>query len=274
MAKFFEFFEANKNLGFWIIGLVSLFILFRIFLPSFYIVNAGERVIIFNSFTGLSDKIEREGFHFKNPWFDKALFYNIRDTGYDIETTASSKDLQNVHVKLRFIYAPVEKALTNIHRELGQNYADIVFPSISKEVLKAVIAKYTAEQVITKREEVSSFIKEDIIGRALKYGIKVRDVAFADVEFSKAYADAIEQKQVAEQQLEASRKQAEAAMVRAKGEAESARIINEASSASENFIELRKIEAQKEIAKTLATSQNVIYLPANSVMMLNPTNKK
>lgn len=269
-----EYFRNHKSI-YNLIGIILfLFIIFYLITPSFYIVNAGERVIIFNSFTGLSDKVEKEGFHFKNPLFDKTLFYNIRDTGYDIETTASSKDLQNVHVKLRFIYAPVEKALTAIHRELGQNYADIVFPSISKEVLKAVIAKYTAEQVITKREEVSSFIKEDIVNRALKYGIRVRDVAFADVEFSKAYADAIEQKQVAEQQLEASRKQAEAAMVRAKGEAESARIINEASSASENFIELRKIEAQKEIAKTLATSQNVIYLPANSVMMLNPSKNK
>lgn len=235
---------------------------------SCYVVQPGERSITFSTFSGLQKEIGQEGFHFKNPVCHSVIVYQIRDRGYDIETTAASKDLQNVHVKLRFIYSPKETSLIQIHKELGPNYADIVFPSISKEVLKSVIAKYTAEQVVTKREEVSDFIKQDIISRAAKFGIGVRDVALADVEFSRVFSEAIEQKQVAEQQLEASRKQAEAAIVKARGEAEAARIINSASQASENFIELRKIEAQKEIAKTLASSNNVIYLPNNAVMMM------
>lgn len=251
-------------------GLFFAFLFFASLNPVF-IITPGNRAIIFNSVSGLKSQVYGEGLHFRIPFLENIIVYSLRQQAFDIETTAASKDLQNVHVKLRFLYSPIESQLVSIHKSLGPNYASTVFPSISREVLKAVIATKTAEEIITQREEVSNSIRTAITERAKAYDIKIYDVALADIEFSQTFTDAIERKQVAQQELEASRKQAEGAIVKAKGEAEAARIINESSKSSPAFIELRKIEAQKEIAQTLSKSQNVIYLPSNTILM---TDKK
>ena len=260
--------EKSKLNDFLIPGIGLIFALFFIsWLNPVFIVNSGDRVIIFNTVSGLKNEVYGEGLHFKLPFIEKLFTYNVRRQAFDIETMAASKDLQNVKVKLRFLYSPIEKKLPILHKDLGPDYANTVFPSISKEVLKSVIANKTAEEVITQREYVSRAIKDAIELRAKSSNIEIYDVALADVEFSHAFTEAIESKQVAQQEFEASKKKAEAAVVKAKGEAEAARTINEASKSSPAFIDLRRIEAQKEIAQILSTSANVIYLPNNAVLM-------
>lgn len=236
-------------------------------LNPIFVVTPGNRAIIFNSVSGLHKQSYGEGLHLKQPFLDSVITYSLRQQAFDVETTAASKDLQNVHVKLRFLYTPREDKLVTIHKQIGPDYKDTVFPSISREVLKSVIATKTAEEIITQREDVSRHIKENITLRAKEFNIEIFDVALAEVQFSQTFTDAIERKQVAQQEFEASKKLAEAAVVKARGEAEAARTINEASKSSPAFIELRKIDAQKEIAQTLAKSSNVIYLPANTILM-------
>jgi regulator of protease activity HflC (stomatin/prohibitin superfamily) len=258
--------KNNFGIVYIVVGILVALIFFASLNPVF-IISPGERAIIFNSVSGLKGDIYGEGLHFKLPFVEKVILYSLRQQAFDIETIAASKDLQNVHVKLRFLYSPIEQDLVKIHKSLGQDYANTVFPSISREVLKSVIATKTAEEIITQREVVSTSIRTAITDRAKAYNIRIHDVALADIEFSQTFTDAIERKQVAQQEFEASKKQAEAAIVKAKGEAEAARTINESSKSSPAFIELRKIEAQKEIAQTLSKSSNVIYLPSNTVLM-------
>ncbi|MDJ0625180.1 MAG: SPFH domain-containing protein [Candidatus Caenarcaniphilales bacterium] len=257
----------NSKLAYIIGGVIFLFLFFAWINPIF-VVQPGVRAIIFNKISGLGDTVYGEGLKFKQPFFDDVIFYSVVRQPFDVETTAASKDLQNVKVKLRFLYSPKEDKIPLIHKELRQGYADTVFPSITREVLKAVIAKKTAEEIVTQREEVSRLIRDSITQRAKDFNINIYDVALAEVEFSPTFTEAIERKQVAQQDLEASRKKAEAAIVKARGEAEAARIINEASRSSPAFIELRRIEAQKDIAATLARSSNVTYLPSNTLLNL------
>lgn len=244
-----------------------------LYFSSVFWTQTGEVTLIFNSVSGLKNEVFREGAHFKNPFLERAVTYDIKEHRYDIKTVAASKDLQDVTVDLTFLYAPMPERVPNIHKTFGPEYENRVFPPICQEVLKSVISENTAEQVITKRQIVSENIKQRIIERARQYDILVKEVALADVDFSAEFTHAVERKQVAEQELETSKRVAQAAVAKAEGEAKAAQIINQASQTSPAFLELRRLETAEKIASTLAHSQNVIYLPSNTTMLLQAKGK-
>jgi len=260
-----EYYPMNDKLK---LGYVIAAIFFGIFffglLNPVFTVGSGERAIIFNRFYGLKKTTYGEGLHIKVPFVEETIYYDIRKQPYDVEaTSAASKDLQDIKVDLRFLYRPSVDKLAAIHRDLGPNYPKKVFPSITREVTKAVIATKTAEEVITQREDVSRRIRDAITERASTYNIEIEDVAISDIKFSTTFSEAIEQKQVARQQEEASRLKANAN-----------RILTESLRNSPELIELKKIEAQQKIAETLSTSSNVVYIPNDMVLMMQPIGSK
>ncbi len=151
-------------------------------------------------------------------------------------------------------------------------------PSLGNEVLKSVVAQYDAGELITQREIVSKKVREALVLRAQDFGIVLEDVAITHLAFSHEFTLAIESKQVAQQDAERSKflvmkvkkkkkkaeQEKEAAIIRAEGESEAAAMIAKAMNNGTGFLELRKIEAAKDIAETLSKSRNVIYLPGGS----------
>ncbi len=246
-------------------GLVLLFFLVN----PFFVVESGYRGIVFNPLSGMTGKVYGEGIHYKLPFLERVYIYSIRKDSELIDTEAASKDLQNVNVKLNVFFSPVASRLIDLHTQLGPDYVQKIIPSISKESIKAVLALKTAEEIISEREDVSRRIRESITERARPYNLQIHEVTFDELQFSSAFITAIERKKIAQQEFEESKSKSQAAVEKARGEAEAARIINQASSQSPAFIELRKIEAQKEIAATLAASQNVVYLPSDTILMLD-----
>ena len=92
--------------------------------------------------------------------------------------------------------------LPKIHREVGPDFRDRVLPSLGNEIMKAVVAQYNAEQLLTEREKVSQRISELLEERAEKYHIKLDDVSITHLAFGTDFNNAIEQKQVALQRAE------------------------------------------------------------------------
>merc|ERR1712032_1055293 len=145
-------------------------------------------------------------------------------------------------------------------------------PSIGNEVLKSVVAQYDAAELLSKREEVSKRIKRELVKRAEQFYLTLDDVAITHLTFGSEFMKAIEQKQVASQEAERQQwvvKKAEqermAVVTRAEGEAEAAQIITKAMEKTGNaIIEVRRIDAGKEIAGKLAGSRNITYLPGGS----------
>merc|ERR1719517_312188 len=240
-------------------------------------VDGGERVVILNMFSGVEDKVRSEGTHFKVPWLMQPKWYNIRLRPKLIQTTTGTKDLQTVTIHCRMLFKPEIAGLPTIHKTLGEDYDERVLPSIANEVMKATIAQYNAEQLLTQREHVSGEIREAIVKRAKQFNILMDDVSITHLTYGKEFARAIEDKQVAEQEAERqkfivqrSEQERQATVIRSEGEAEAAQMISEAlKEHGSGLIEVRRIDAAKDIADALSKSPNVMYLPAGQQMLLN-----
>lgn len=179
-----------------------------------------------------------------------------------------------VDISIRVLYKPDITSLPQIYRELGHDYDERVLPSIVNEVLKSVVAQFNASQLITQREKVSLLVRQRLLERAQGFHIKVDDVSITSIQFSELFASAVEQKQIALQQaqraaflVDKARQEKESIILRAEGEAKSARLIGEAVAQNPAFLQLRRIEAAREIAGTLTKSQNRIMLNSENLLI-------
>ncbi|WMV53321.1 hypothetical protein MTR67_046706 [Solanum verrucosum] len=248
---------------------------------SLYTVDGGQRAVLFDRFRGVIDDTVGEGTHFLVPWLQKPFIFDIRTKPHTFSSVSGTKDLQMVHLTLRVLSRPEVSRLPYIFKNLGLEYDEKVLPSIGNEVMKAVVAQFNADQLLTERPQVSALVRESLIRRAKDFNIVLDDVAITHLSYGAEFSKAVEQKQVAQQEAERSKfvvmkaeQERRAAIIRAEGESESAKLISDATAAAGmGLIELRRIEASREVASTLAKTPNVAYLPkqGNMLLGLSPT---
>ena len=148
--------------------------------------------------SGVQHGICKEGLNFVIPWFQRPIIYDVRTRPKLINSTSGSKDLQMVEIALRVLYKPDANNLPFVYRRLGQDFDERVLPSIVNEVTKAVVARFNASELLTKREEVSAMIHTMLNERAADFKILLDDVSITHLAFSKDYTAAVEAKQVSE----------------------------------------------------------------------------
>ena len=210
-----------------------------------------------------------EGTHLRIPFVTFPTSFDVRLRPRVVSSRTGTKDLQQVQISLRVLSRPTVERLPEIYVKLGEDFDERVLPSIVNEVLKATVAQYDAEQLLTAREKVSSQIRAGLHERAAEFGIILEDVSITHLLFSREFTAAIEQKQVAQQEAERSKfvvqkaeQERQAAVLRAEGEGQAAELISAALKAyGPGLIDVRRIDAAKEIAETLAAARNVVYVP-------------
>ncbi len=220
----------NKRLNF-IFLIAILLILFN----PFAIVTAGKRGVLLE-FGRVEPQILGEGLHVIIPGVNTVKTLTVRVQKQDIFAEASSKDLQEIFTDVSLNWHIIPEEANLIYQQVGKELEvidRIINPAI-EEVLKAVMANYTAEEIITKRGEVKAQVDEVLTNRLRAYHLAVDDISLVHIHFSQKFSDAVEAKQIAEQEakragfmvLRAS-KEAEAKVNLAKGEAEAQKLLRE-----------------------------------------------
>ncbi|KAJ1456279.1 band 7 family-domain-containing protein [Pelagophyceae sp. CCMP2097] len=235
-----------------------------------YNVEGGHRAVIFDQIRGVLPKSVSEGTGIKIPVLQTPIIMDIRSRPREIKSVTGTKDLQMVNIYLRVLSRPDEDHLPTIYQTLGTNFDDRVLPSLGNEVLKSVVAQYNADQLLSMREQISRQIRETLTKRAGAFNLILDDVSITHLVFGKEFTNAIEQKQVAQQEAERqtyvvakAEQEKKAAIIRAEGEATAAAIISKAlDSCGNGLIEVRRIDAAREVAETLSRSRAVTYLPS------------
>jgi prohibitin 2 len=242
--------------------------------PSPSAVKPGERAIVFNRLSGVKPHVYGEGTHVVVPWFEWPIVFDVRTRPRAIKSQTGTRDLQMVDIGLRVLTRPDSARLPEIYRKIGVEYDDKILPSIVNEVLKQVIAQFNATALLTQREQVSSRIKANLQERARDFYIILEDVSITDLKFGREFERAVEAKQVAQQEAERARFIVEKALqdkksivIKAEGEAASAQMIGKAIANNPGFVQLRRIDAARDIAATVASGANAVYLPSDGLLL-------
>lgn len=244
--------DGELNFGAFIgIGVAALILLVLLF-TSFGTVSVGNRGIK-TRFGAVVSTIE-PGFYVKMPFIEHVESMDVQTQKEQTNAASASKDLQTVSTTVAVNYnidpSKVAELFTNIGTDFGSKIID---PSI-QEVVKAVTAKYTAEELITKRANVTDEIKTLLTDKLSSRDITVSGVSIVNFDFSKSFNDAIELKVTAEQNALAAKNkldqvqyEADQRVAQAKGEAEAIKIQAQAinSQGGADYVQLQAIKAWK-----------------------------
>lgn len=184
----------KQQLGMAFTGIATLMGGVSLFKSAVYYVEPGHRAVKFNAIFGVQEQVYREGWNFKLPLIERPIIYDVRTHPKTIKSSTGSKDLQTVNIALRVLFRPDSAQLFNIYRYLGLDYDGRVLPSVVNEILKSVVARYNANQLITQREQVSQRIKESLQMRLQDFNIVLDDVSITDLHFGVEFTKAIEEK--------------------------------------------------------------------------------
>jgi regulator of protease activity HflC (stomatin/prohibitin superfamily) len=175
---------------------IPLIIVIFVMFQSVVIVEAGHRGVVLY-LGAVENRVLPEGVHFVIPFVEKVVQMEVRTQKFQAESSAASNDLQEVETVIALNYRLDPNQVNKVYQLLGVNYADRIISPTIQESVKASIAKFNAEELITKRETAKDVIAQAIRSTLTSNDILVENVFITDFKFSEAFATQIEQKVVA-----------------------------------------------------------------------------
>lgn len=199
----------------------------------------------------VDDAVLQEGLHAKIPFIQNVVMIDNRITKLEVTTEAFSSDLQTVETVLAINYRVDTSKSYSIYKNIGGDYETVLVTPAVNEVLKAIAAKYTAEESVTNRGLISAGLVEGLNEKLNDIGLYVTDVNIINFEFSEAFITAIEEKQVAQQELLKAETEKQTKITNAEAEAEAIRVRAEAEADALRITAEAEAEANAIIAESL-----------------------
>jgi regulator of protease activity HflC (stomatin/prohibitin superfamily) len=218
-------------------------------LNSFYTVQAGERAILL-TWGNPNEVPYTSGLHLKIPFVQTVVKMDVKTLKYEAAASAASQDLQTVSTNVAVNYHLSADSIVTLYREIGVDYQDKIIQPAVQEVVKSITAKYTAEQLITKRAEVKEAIDVALKERMRTNNIIVETLSITNFDFSSSFNAAIENKVTTEQNALAAKNklaqveyEAQQRIAQAEGEAKAIKIQAEAiqSQGGKEYVQLQAI---------------------------------
>lgn len=223
----------NRKTGKIIGGVIAAAAVLIVALNSFTSVEAGHSGVVL-TFGKVSEAVLSEGLHVKIPFIQQIIQIDNRVLKAEVDCSSASKDLQTVSSTIALNYRVRNEASAKIYKEVGMSYENVIINPAIQECVKAVTAKYTAEQLITERQIISDQMKELLNEKISSYGLELEIFNIISFEFTAEYNAAIEAKQTAqqnalkaEQDLQRIKVEAEQTVAQAQAEAEAYRLKSE-----------------------------------------------
>lgn len=223
-----------------IVGLVALILL----AVSITTVDVGERKLVTGF--GKIKKTLSEGMHLVNPFYDVHTF-TIRNNKYETTASAASNDLQTASISVAVNYNIDEAKIVDIYKTYGNDYTNKIFTQNVQEAVKSISAKYSASELITKRENVKADMKAKLQEMTVDV-ITITDIAVTNIDFSDSFDKAVEAKVVADQQAQEAKSQLEKKRLEAEAIKVQAEAINNSGGAE--YVQLKAIEKWNGVLPT------------------------
>lgn len=251
------------------LGVIAVF-------DSVTVVSAGEQAVV-TRWGAIRPVTLDPGVHFIMPLSDDAHIFETREVKEEVDADSASRDLQSVSTRVAVNYHLAPGTVNKLYQEIGNKYKERIIDPAVQESVKAATARFTAEELITKRPAVKEAIVSLLKTRLESRYILVDDVAIVNFGFSADFDRAIEAKQVAEQQAQKAKQdlarvkiEAEQKIAQAKAEAEALRL--QKNQLTPELLKLRAIEAQLKFYEKwdgklpqymLGESGTLLQLPSN-----------
>lgn len=227
---------------------IGLLVFLILFFGSWATVEAGHRGVVIRM-GAVQPIVLAEGFNWKRPWTDAIVDVDIRTLLAKTDAAAASKDMQMVQTEIALNLSVMPEKAAVIYQTIGTDYmAKVVSPAVMESV-KSEVAKYTAEELLTKRDMVREGISALLVKKLTPLGFNVESVNVVNFDFSKGFNTAIESKVTAEQNALAAKNllaqkefEAQQAVATARGKAESMEIEAKAMAENPQILQLRALE--------------------------------
>ena len=241
-----------------IAAIVTFIVIIVLMSESVVIVQAGHRGVVL--YVGaVENRVLGEGVHFIIPFAEQVIQLEVRTLKFEANASAASNDLQEVATVIALNYHIDPSKANIIYQQLGADYADRIIAPTIQESVKASVAKFNAEQLITQRETAKGVIAQAIRNTLSARDITVETIFITDFKFSESFSTQVESKVVAfqkylteqnnlkaiqviaNQTVVQAQAQARANVARASGEAQAIKIITEQLRQSPQYLQWQSI---------------------------------
>ncbi len=270
----------TKNIGKYILsGIIVIFVL--VFLFKIYIViDPGEKAVIFNKATGNLRVTPNEGFYFLVPLVEEPTVYDMKARTYtmsiaqlegeikgDDSLQALTSDGQTVLLDISVRYHPDPDHLDRLHRSLGIDYVNKVIRPQVRSTVRMIVSDYPVLDVYSgKRTQIQAKLEQQLRESFKKNYITLEEVLLRNVQFSREFQQAIENKQIAQQEaqrmkyvLERQEQEKKRKIIEAEGESESLRLKGKALADNPQLIQYEYIKLLAPNVQAIVTDQNTIF---------------